>query len=151
MKNIKRFILRMMICSCMTIPMVYANDTGGMHEQKERRIQEIYNQLNLSEDQKKQVDTNKQNQKAQKKVVFEQMKAQKEAMRQELMKPNLDMNKINSLQAELKAVHLKMMDNRLNSILEVRKILTTEQFEKFSTLMKKHEHEETGKDESKER
>jgi len=104
----------------------------------QKRIQEIYSQLNLTEDQKKQLETNKQNQQGQRKLLFEQMKTQHDAMHQELMNPNLDMNKINSIQSQIKSLQAQMADNRLNSILEVRRILTSDQFNKFISLMEQH-------------
>ncbi len=110
----------------------------------ERRIQEIYDQLNLTDDQKKQLEATKQGHRATMKSSRQAMKDDKEALQQELMKPQLDMPKINALHDQIKVVQSQMEDDKLRSILDVRAILTTEQFIKFVNLMHKHkqEHEE---------
>jgi Spy/CpxP family protein refolding chaperone len=104
-------------------------------------IQEIYNQLNLTEIQKKQLENNKIQHRAKIKSDREQMKSYREAFQQELMKPLLDMNKINEIHNQLKALESQMADDRLNSILTVRTILTPQQFSEFATLMHKHKLE----------
>jgi Spy/CpxP family protein refolding chaperone len=78
-------------------------------------IQEIYNQLNLTEVQKKQLEANKIQHRAKMKAVREQMKSYRQVFQQELMKPVLDMNKINELHSQLKALESQMADDRLNS------------------------------------
>ncbi len=151
MKRIQQYILTVVICSFMALPLVYAQNEGGasagpagsgvgQHEHMGKKMQEIYVQLKLTDDQKKQLEANKQKQREQMKSVFEQMKTQREALHQELMKTDLDMNKINSIQTQIKTLQSQMIDNRLNSILEVRKILTPEQFKKFISSMEQRKH-----------
>ncbi len=151
MKIMREFILTVLLSSFIAVPIVYAQHKPVMrgaveHERMEKKIQEIYNRLNLSEDQKTQLEANKQKQNGQMKSFFAQMKTQRNAMHQELMKPDLDMNKVDSIQLQLKTLHSQMMDNRLNSILEVRRILTPDQFNKFISLMEKHRLKRHGPD-----
>jgi len=101
-------------------------------------IQEIYTQLNLTDDQKKQLEVNKQQHRAMMANIRQQIRMNKEAMKAELMKDQLDMVKIHAIHQRIKLLQDQMEDGRLNSILAVRKILTSEQFVKFVTLMKKH-------------
>jgi Spy/CpxP family protein refolding chaperone len=105
-------------------------------------IQEIYSQMHLTEAQKKQLEDNKNQHRAQMKAIREQMRSCRQVFQQELMKPQLDMNKIHQLHSRLKALESQMADDRLNSILAVRSILTPQQFSEFATLMPKHKHEE---------
>ena len=131
-------------------PLAHAHETGDAvsghgvkpmhkwHEMKEKRTQKIYAQLNLTDEQKKQLEDNKQKNREQKKALFKQMKSSKETLVQEFMKPDLDMNKINAIHAQIKALQAQMADNRMGSILAVRKILTPEQFKKFHELTEKH-------------
>ncbi len=107
-----------------------------------QRIQQIYSQLNLTDDQKKQLEANKQQHRAKIQSAREAMKADKEALHAELMKPQLDMSKINQIHDQIKALQDQMEDNKLSSILAVRAILTPEQFSKFVALMHKHEQKE---------
>ncbi len=106
-------------------------------------IQEIYSQLHLTEIQKKQLEDNKMQHRARMKAIREQGKAYRQVFQQELMKPQLDMNKIHELHSRLKALESQMADDRLNSVLAVRSILTPQQFSEFTALMHKHklEHE----------
>ena len=106
-----------------------------------QRIQEIYNQLNLTDDQKKQLEANKQQHRAKIQSVRQAMKTQREALQEELMKPRLDMPKINAIHHQIKSLQSQMEDDRLSSIIAVRAILTPEQFFKFVTLMHQHKQE----------
>ena len=109
-----------------------------------QRFQEIYSQLNLTDDQKKQLEANKQQHRAKMENVRREIKADKETLKEELMKPQLDMPKINAIHDQIKSLQNQMEDVKLNSILGVRTILTPEQFLKFINLMHKHKqgHEE---------
>ena len=107
----------------------------------EQHIQEIYSQLNLSDDQKKQLEANKQQHRVKMESIRQGMKSGREAFQQELMRPQLDMPKINALHLQTKSLQSQMADERLSSILAVRSILTTGQFAKFVSLMNKHRQE----------
>ncbi len=134
MKFIKKAILTMFLSGFIALPLVHAEEVVKQ-EVKEKGFHKFFAQLNLTEDQKKQLSENKKQKRENMKVLFGQMKSQKAALKQELMKPSLDMAKINEIQSQMKANMAQMADNRLNSILEVRKVLTPEQFSKFLSLM----------------
>src|SRR5208283_4587787 len=105
--------------------------------------------LHLTQAQKKQLEDNKNQHRARMKAIREQMKAYRQVFQQELMKPQLDMNKIQALHGRLKALESQMADDRLNSVLAVRSILTPQQFSEFSAVMHKHklEHEKINDEE----
>jgi Spy/CpxP family protein refolding chaperone len=107
-------------------------------EKMEARREEFYKELGLNEEQKKALKENKDKHRKEKKELFESMHEKMKLMHEELGQENLDMTKINQIQDDLKAVQAKMIDQRLAHILEVRKILTPEQFKKFSEKMKDH-------------
>jgi Spy/CpxP family protein refolding chaperone len=75
----------------------------------------------------------------------QEMKMDKEELKEELMKPQLDMPKIYGLHRQIKVLLSQMEDVKLSSILAVRSILTPEQFSKFVNLMSKHKQEHEGK------
>ncbi|MBF0505127.1 MAG: Spy/CpxP family protein refolding chaperone [Candidatus Omnitrophica bacterium] len=104
-------------------------------------IQEIFSQLNLTEPQKKQLEDNKTKHRNKMKIARQQREAYSKDLQQELMKPQLDMNKINDIHNQLKAQESKIADERLDSILTVRAILTSQQFSEFLSLMNKHKLE----------
>lgn len=72
------------------------------------------------------------------------MRNKRELLREELAKPELDMNKITQIHNDLKAILLKMEDHHLEVILEVRRILTPEQLNKFHQKMEKFGKEKQG-------
>lgn len=101
------------------------------HKEMGEKHQKMLDQLNLTPEQKKQLEDNKAKNREEMKATFENMSTYREELKAELMKPELDMNKINGIQSQVKTLQSQMIDNRLSSILDVRKILTHEQFEKF--------------------
>ena len=109
---------------------------GKLREQREEHMQKLFDQLNVSDEQKEKLKANKLKNKEAMKALQEQNRSYREALHQELMKPDLDMNKVKDIHEKMKALDAQISDNRLDSILEVRKILTPEQFAKFLTVMK---------------
>jgi translation initiation factor IF-2 len=69
-------------------------------------------------------------------ALWQDARAKREALRAELEKPNFDENKVKSLQAAARAAQEKLQDHRLQGIIDVKKILTPEQFAKFQAIMK---------------
>jgi Spy/CpxP family protein refolding chaperone len=90
----------------------------------------------LTDDQKKQLKDIWQKQKEAKKAAFEQIKANKEALTNELLQTTPDVNKINDLKSKLEALGAQILDNRIGSDLEVKKILTAEQFAQYLEFQK---------------
>jgi Spy/CpxP family protein refolding chaperone len=93
--------------------------------------------LDLTDEQKRMLKENKARNKDAMKTLYGSMKAQKDLMRQELQKPKIDMAKITQINGEIKKLHAEMLDHRLQGILEVRKILSPEQFKKFNDKTEK--------------
>jgi len=102
----------------------------GRHDQMLSKI------LDLSEDQEKQLKDSKEKQKTAMKSIFEQMKTNREAFDAEIIKATPDMGKINDIQTKIKDLQSQMVDNFLNSTLDIKKILTPEQFAGYMALEK---------------
>ncbi len=147
----KNLLLAILIFGACSISTAHADEkTDGFfkkHEKMEKKIQEIYSQLNITPEQKKDLESNKLANREKRKVLFEKMRSQKEALNQELMKADLDMAKINEIQNSIKTLQSQMADERLESILAVRKILSAEQFANFITQMEKSRQDHRGKEE----
>ncbi len=109
---------------------------GEMREKMKARMLEVFKQLDLSPEQQKQLQAHRKNHRGQGKEFRENMKAKKEAIRNELQKEELNMGEIYKIHNELKGLLTTKADHRLEGILEVRKILTAEQFRKFCELRK---------------
>ncbi|MBF0571965.1 MAG: Spy/CpxP family protein refolding chaperone [Candidatus Omnitrophica bacterium] len=122
----------------LSAPVLYADsgnggnfgDNGwGHHDQYGKG--RFFHKLHLTDDQKKQLKDIWQKQEAAKKTFFEQIKTDKEALTNELLQTTPDVNKINDLKSKMEALHAQVLDNRINSNLEVKKILNAEQFAKY--------------------
>ncbi len=124
--------------SALSVSVTYAQTDGkevrsenSSGKKMETRRQEIYKDLNLNDEQKKLLEENRNKRKERTKDLTNEIKAKREALRQELQKDQLNMEAINKINDDLKTTQAQMMDYRLEGILEVRKILTPEQFKKF--------------------
>ncbi len=112
------------------------NRSDEMREKMKARMQEAFKQLDLSPEQEEQIQAHRKNHRGQGREFHENMRAKKEAIRNELQKEELNMENIYTIHNELKDLLIQKADHRLEGILAVRKILTAEQFRKFSELRK---------------
>jgi Spy/CpxP family protein refolding chaperone len=142
--NFKQFVYSICFIGMMVLTSnLYAREPGdrppgheAMREKMRARMLEVFKQLDLSPEQEKQLESHRSNHREQAKEIHKSIRAKKEEMRDELQKQELNMDKINKIHSELKNLHSEKADHRLEGILEVRKILTTEQFVKFMELKK---------------
>jgi Spy/CpxP family protein refolding chaperone len=107
-------------------------------EKMKAREDALYKKLNLTEDQKRALEINKTRDRERMKALFQQVKDKRAMMRQEIQSDTLNMDKVNQLNAEMKNLEAQILDQRLQGILSVRKILTPEQFKKFTVEIEKH-------------
>lgn len=114
----------------------YSAGREAMREKMKARMLEVFKQLDLSPEQEKQLAAHRNKHREQGKEIYKNIKAKREEIKNELQKQELNMEKINKIHSELKSLRSKKADRRLEGILEVRKILTTEQFRKFCELKK---------------
>lgn len=91
----------------------------------------IYASLGLSEEQKKLLEENRDRHREVVKALSVQMREKIDLIRQELQKEQFNTEEILKANNELKALQAQLLDERIESILAVRKILTPEQFRKF--------------------
>ena len=127
----------------LSVPVVYADyGNGGNFENGDSGHHGHYGEggffhkLHLTDSQKKQMKDIWQKQKEAKKTAFTQIKADKEALTNELLQTTPDVNKINDLKSKLGVLKAQMLDNRISSDLEVKKILTAQQFAKYLEIQK---------------
>ncbi len=109
-------------------------DKEQMRQKMEARMQEVFEQLGLSEEQKKLLEENKARHKSQSETLRREQKESMKMMGEELKKKDLNNEQIDALRARFKSLRDQMEDERFNAIIEVRKILTQEQFAKFVEL-----------------
>ena len=73
-------------------------------QRMETLIREVYNQLNLTEGQKKQLDENKDLHHQRMKDLYGESRSLKDSLNQLLMQPAMDMDKVNAVQSRLKNI-----------------------------------------------
>ncbi len=117
------------------VPTISAQPHEGMNElaigHHKQATDKIFKELNLTEEQK---DKLKQNRKAQHeamKGLRTQMMKKHAELKDTLSKPDVSRTSVEPIAAELKALHAKIMDCRLDGIFAVKEILTPEQYAKF--------------------
>ena len=109
----------------------FGPESGMSDGQREKRFDAMEKELGLSKEQSEKLRAHRKAQRETGMALMQEMKAKREALRAELDKPTLDTSKVKALNEELKALHNKMADHRLTAVLELREILTPEQFKKF--------------------
>ena len=100
----------------------------------EEKVNKVYDQLNLSEEQRAQLKAQKESHRGEMQEIREKMRAKREEFRQEIQKTEFDVGKLKAINNDIKALQNQIADNRLESIIKVREILTPEQFTKFMEL-----------------
>ncbi len=113
-------------------------DSEVRKERMADRIQAMEEQLGLSDAQKELLAAHREKQWDAAAELRARLRETREALKAELTQTELDDEKIDLLQTEVKSLQAKMADNRLVGILEVRDILTPDQFDQFMALKGKH-------------
>lgn len=118
-----------------------ANNDGnkGRHRAKDQIMQE----LGLSEEQQTQLSANKQESQAKAKALMTAKRDAEKRLREELDKYESDTAKLQSIAAEIKDIESKIVDSRIATISDLKKILTEEQFQTLRAKIK--ERQETFK------
>ncbi|MCA9404920.1 MAG: periplasmic heavy metal sensor [Candidatus Omnitrophica bacterium] len=124
-----------MIALMLTATTAFAGDgEGGYKEFRKERIAKMYEKLELSQEQKEQLEAHRKSQKEEYRAVFQELKSNKDALAEELEKKNIDKDKVQQIHAKIKVLNAKKEDMRLEGIMQVREILTDEQFSEFMKL-----------------
>jgi Spy/CpxP family protein refolding chaperone len=105
---------------------------------REARMEKMDILLDLTPEQKEQLQTFRKSHRAEGATFHEEMQAVRKEIGDEIEKPELDMAKISQLQTRLKELQARQADHRLEGILNVRQTLTPAQFTKFMVMTKDH-------------
>ena len=126
----------------------YAQEQNQQGQMRERfnRSEDFTKTLNLTPEQQAQI---KQQRGANKEKVMQlrqQLRAKRSELKEELDKPSVDMNKINSIVAETKTLMAEQLDLRVKGILAMKQVLTPEQFKKLHERREKNKPQEHGQE-----
>jgi Spy/CpxP family protein refolding chaperone len=116
-------------------PLTAAAQPGPEHCQKEKSMDHpmkgMFADLNLTADQKAKLKVLHEAQKDTHKKVFEQMKALREQVKAELLRPQPSKQVLDGYAAQMGNLHRELAQKRADHLLQVKTILTPEQFSKL--------------------
>lgn len=104
----------------------------------EQRMQRMEQQLNLTPEQKKQLQAHRETHRAEARRLRQGLAEKRKALRQELEKTDMSQENAKRIHEEMKALQSQLADHRFQGILAVRKILTPEQFRRMHELREAH-------------
>lgn len=143
MKNTGKILLIVGLIACLgNTGLAYSQTTLDLTEEEGQMIQEkreemkrmqkrMAEELGLSVDQQEKLEANRVNNRKINKEQRDAMKALHEQLKTEVEKVDIDMAKVYKIHQQIKALDNQIADARLEGMLEVRQILTPEQFKKF--------------------
>jgi Spy/CpxP family protein refolding chaperone len=105
------------------------------NNQQEERYDYLAYKLGLSEEQAAQLKASKQEKIQTSKKLRDALSKQKEALKQELDKTDSDNARIKEIANAIKQIQADMVDERVKSILEIKAILTPEQYSELKTKL----------------
>ena len=138
----------MLACAVLGAPLMARADQGEANawhqagngfEGHQIHLPPVGKVLDLTDDQIKQLKDIHQKQREAMKDLFKQIKANRAALNTLIINPTLDMNKVNDIQTQFKALQSQMVDNYLNNLLAIKKVLTPDQFTGYVVLTKERE------------
>lgn len=149
----KRFKVHMTavfsLCAALIASPVFAqmswDGLGERLRMKEQKMEKVFSELHLSDEQRRLLELNKQRHKEQSAALRKELKGQMKLMDEEFLKEPLDLKRIADLHASTKELRGRMMDEKFQSIVEVRKILTHQQFAQFTALIKEYKDKDGDK------
>jgi Spy/CpxP family protein refolding chaperone len=121
-----------------SVPLAYANHSHKDEKKWKEHKEEMFKDLDLTAEQKKQLEAHKKQKHEDMNKMMQEIEAKEKALNAELAKENLDMTKINQIQADLKSLESQKVDQRVKHMIEMRQTLKPEQYKKLSD--KHHSH-----------
>jgi len=113
-------------------------------EMKEKFKAKMKEALGISDEQQQKLEEHRKAHRKQGKQYYGSIKDLKKQLKAELEKLDFDIAKVRGIHGEMKSLKIQMADQRLEGILQVREILTAEQFKKFSELKEQHKGRRSG-------
>jgi Spy/CpxP family protein refolding chaperone len=101
------------------------------NSEKQEKFDKMIEKLGLSDEQVAQLKTHKQAKIESRKKLYSELSKQKQELKDELEKPVSDNARIKQIADSIKQIQSEMIDERIKGILEIKAILTPEQYSEF--------------------
>ena len=99
--------------------------------QKQEKFNNLIEKLSLSKEQVAQLKSHKQTKMESRKKLHSALKKQKQELKDELDKPESDNTRIKQIADSIKQIQSEMVDERIKGILEIKAMLSPEQYSEF--------------------
>jgi len=126
-------------------------DSEEATERAQEKREKFIKGLGLTSEQEKEIKKIRKAQRKRKKDLIDKIQFRSSELRERLERPIADMEEINSVVTELKALMAEKLDQRVEGILSMKEVMTPEQYEKFrkhckDKIWKKHKGMKKGWD-----
>lgn len=115
--------------------MAYAQPSGNVPERtmrhKEEKMANCVKELELTAEQQGQIKKQRNEQREKNKELRDKLRVKRTQLREELEKQDIDKSKIYGLVAEIKTLLGNQLEQRVESVLSMKEMLTPEQFKKL--------------------
>jgi Spy/CpxP family protein refolding chaperone len=111
----------------------------------ERKMDKVFGDLGLSQEQKDQIREFHKVNRDKTRALFDLQREKRRQLGEELDKQNSDTRRIKVLTEELKDVEGRLIEQRVQSAMELKQILTPQQYEKFNDSVKKFHRDDKGR------
>ncbi len=108
-------------------------------------FKEMFDKLDLTPEQQEQMKENRQSNREQMKATKDALSAERQALKQELQKPEIDKAAVDRTVSSIKELQGKMIDQRVEGFLAMKAILTPEQFQKLGEMKESHKKDRKGR------
>ena len=106
--------------------------------EKREKFDKMIEKLGLSDEQVAQLKEHKQAKMESREKLYSALSEQKKALKEELEKPESDNARIKQIADSIKQAQSEMVDERIRGILEVKAILTPEQYSEFKANIRRY-------------
>ena len=119
----------------------WGKDGKEMGERRKELGDKIIKELDLTAEQEKQMKEQREKTGKKNKAIRKELGEKMKKLKEELEKKDVDRRKIDAIAEEIKTLKGSLIDQRIDSVLAMKQILTTEQYEKLKELRKKRHAE----------
>jgi Spy/CpxP family protein refolding chaperone len=110
----------------------FQKERGMSHECREKEMSKA---LNLTAQQEQQIRELQKSNFERSKQLRAELRDKRNALGEELNKQSSDMSKVKALAADIKDIEGRLIDQRVESVIKMKEILTPEQYQKFQNTM----------------
>lgn len=116
------------------------HDWHSRYKAKQEIVQQVISELDLTDEQTVRLEHERNRTFEEKRMLMEQIRQKKNALKEAIAKPRIDHEQVNGLIDEITGLKKVKLRNWVDSLLIVRGILTQQQYETFQTRLHEQEH-----------